>query len=245
MDVFATAISRTAINFATCDWPAILDRRVGRDLSSEEAHALAARSTTTLTLAARDVRPDRDPRAPRGARHPLRGRAAVGQRDQHRSRLSAGGHLGVALETFEPVVVTASPLDDSPRGPPCRRSHERLRGGSRRGARPLRDERRAPRRGQAAGNLILTRDAADHVPDLQPIRERFGWSWGCFVEMPVERGIAQALGMAPVDAPRLGPDGIRSCGRGGLCRVGASGRRGPRGLPGAVCPYQGTRRAGP
>jgi 2,3-bisphosphoglycerate-independent phosphoglycerate mutase len=27
--------------------------------------------------------------------------------------------------------------------------------------------------------------------------------WGCFVEMPVERGIALALGMDPVDVPRL------------------------------------------
>ncbi len=38
---------------------------------------------------------------------------------------------------------------------------------------------------------------------LQPIGERFGPAWGCFVEMPVERGIAILLGMAPVDAPRL------------------------------------------
>ena len=29
------------VNFATADWPEIVDRRVGRDLSSEEAHALA------------------------------------------------------------------------------------------------------------------------------------------------------------------------------------------------------------
>ncbi|MFB3739611.1 MAG: phosphoglycerate mutase, partial [Candidatus Velamenicoccus archaeovorus] len=48
-----------------------------------------------------------------------------------------------------------------------------------------------------------TRDGGDHVPHLQPITERFGPAWGCFVEMPVERGIATILGMAPVDAPRL------------------------------------------
>ena len=30
------------INFATADWPEILDRRVGRDLTSEESQALAA-----------------------------------------------------------------------------------------------------------------------------------------------------------------------------------------------------------
>src|SRR5439155_23200329 len=55
--------------------------------------------------------------------------------------------------------------------------------------------------GRLAANLLLTRDGGDHVPKLQPIKERFGPSWGCFVEMPVERGIALVLGMAPVDAP--------------------------------------------
>jgi 2,3-bisphosphoglycerate-independent phosphoglycerate mutase len=58
-----------------------------------------------------------------------------------------------------------------------------------------------------AANLILTRDGGDHVPHLQPIRDRFGPSWGCFVEMPVERGISMTLGMAPVDAPTGMPRG--------------------------------------
>jgi 2,3-bisphosphoglycerate-independent phosphoglycerate mutase len=57
--------------------------------------------------------------------------------------------------------------------------------------------------GKLPGNLILTRDGGNRRPDLQPIKERFGPEWGCFVEMPVERGIALLLGMAPVDAPRL------------------------------------------
>src|SRR5712691_7378716 len=55
--------------------------------------------------------------------------------------------------------------------------------------------------GRLPANLVLTRDGGDHVPRLQPIKDRFGPSWGCFVEMPVERGIALVLGMAPVDAP--------------------------------------------
>ena len=60
--------------------------------------------------------------------------------------------------------------------------------------------------GKLAGNLILTRDGGDHVPKLQPIKERFGPAWGCFVEMPVERGIALLLGMEEVTAPRLQGD---------------------------------------
>jgi len=55
--------------------------------------------------------------------------------------------------------------------------------------------------GRLPANLILTRDAGDHVPELTPIKERFGPSWGCFVEMPVERGIALLLGIGEVEAP--------------------------------------------
>jgi 2,3-bisphosphoglycerate-independent phosphoglycerate mutase len=59
--------------------------------------------------------------------------------------------------------------------------------------------------------VILTRDGGNHLPTLEPIETRFGVAWGCFVEMPVERGISIALGMHPIDAPRLdvtgfGPD---------------------------------------
>jgi 2,3-bisphosphoglycerate-independent phosphoglycerate mutase len=73
---------------------------------------------------------------------------------------------------------------------------------------PVNVERRE--RGSLPGNLILTRDAGDHRPRLQPIRDRFGWGWGCFVEMPVERGISLALGMDAVDAPRLDAAGFGS-----------------------------------
>jgi len=62
------------------------------------------------------------------------------------------------------------------------------------------DRRKA---GRLPANLILTRDGGDHVPHLQPIKQRFGPGWGCFVEMPVERGIALVLGMEEVPVPRL------------------------------------------
>ena len=44
------------INFATADWPEIVDRRVGRDLTSEEAHALADEVNETLQSAGRHLR---------------------------------------------------------------------------------------------------------------------------------------------------------------------------------------------
>jgi 2,3-bisphosphoglycerate-independent phosphoglycerate mutase len=192
------------VNFATADWPRILDRRVGRDLSSEEAQALAEEVNAKLRL----------PGATFVLRSTVEHRGALVIRTEDGSPLSAAitntdpayrkeGSLGVALETFEPEVVRAEPLEDTEA---ARRAAELTNAFVEGSAKVLdASEVNARRRaqGKLPANLILTRDAGDHRPALQPIRERFGPSWGCFVEMPVERGIAILLGMAPVDVPRL------------------------------------------
>src|SRR5919109_1968942 len=93
------------VNFATADWPRILDRRVGRDLSSEEAQALALEVNRKLKL----------PSATFELRATIEHRGALVIRDDV-APLSADvsntdpayrkdGSLGVALETFEPEVA--------------------------------------------------------------------------------------------------------------------------------------------
>ena len=116
------------------------------------------------------------------------------------------GHLGVALETFEAKVVHAEPLDDTEEAKRAavltnafvEESHWIMNRST------VNEIRRIE--GKLPGNLILTRDGGDRLPHLQPLKERFGMDWGCFVEMPVERGIALMLGMSPVDVPRLTHD---------------------------------------
>lgn len=192
-------------NFATGEDGRIVDRRAGRDLSTEEAAALAAEVNEGLALP--------------GARAELR--ATVGHRGAlviraEGARLSANitntdpayekrGSLGVALENFPDRVARCEPLDGSPEAARAADLTNRLVEGAAAILDASEVNARRRRRGRLPANLILTRDAGDHVPRLQPIRERFGPSWGCFVEMPVERGIALVLGMAEVDAPRL-PD---------------------------------------
>ena len=191
------------VNFATAEWPAIVDRRVGRDLSSDEARALAAEVNSELTL----------PSATFELRATVEHRGVVVIRDSQ-GPLSAEvtntdpayrkeGPLGVALETFESEVARSEPLDDTPEASRAADLTNSFVEGSH--AVLERSEVNAKRRaaGKLPANLILTRDAGDHVPKLQPIKERFGPSWGCFVEMPVERGIALLLGMEEVPAPRV------------------------------------------
>jgi len=191
------------VNFATADWPSIVDRRVGRDLSSDEAHALAAEVNEKLRLPGATF----ELRATVEHRGVLVLRAQDGPLSAEVTNTDPAyrkeGSLGVALESFEPRVARCEPLEDSDR---ARRAAELTNAFVEGSAKVLdASEVNARRRaaGKLPGNVILTRDGGDHRPRLQGIRDRFGPSWGCFVEMPVERGIAVLLGMEPVDAPRL------------------------------------------
>jgi 2,3-bisphosphoglycerate-independent phosphoglycerate mutase len=189
------------INFATQEDGRIVDRRVGRDLSSEEARALADEVNASLTLPAAtfELRPTVEHRGAlviRSMEGPLSDE--VSNTDPAYAKR---GSLGVALETFEDEVALAEPLDDTDA---ARRAAD-LTNAFVRGSATILDRSETNTRRRAEGrlpaNLILTRDAGDHRPRLTPIRDRFGPSWGCFVEMPVERGIALALGMGEVSAP--------------------------------------------
>ncbi|HEX3301055.1 MAG TPA: 2,3-bisphosphoglycerate-independent phosphoglycerate mutase [Actinomycetota bacterium] len=196
------------INFASGAWPEIADRRVGRNLTSEEAHALADEVNATLTLPGATF----DLRATVEHRGALVIHSDAGVLSANVTNTDPAyrreGHLGVALETFEPVVSAAAPLDDSDDAARAADlTNAFVEGAASILAKsPINATRRAE--GKLPADLILTRDGGDHLPALQPIRDRFGWGWGCFVEMPVERGIAMALGMDSVAAPRLDPLGF-------------------------------------
>jgi 2,3-bisphosphoglycerate-independent phosphoglycerate mutase len=189
------------VNFATQEGGEILDRRVGRDLPSDDARALAEEVNRALVLPGATFEllatvEHRGALVIRSDQGPLS--AAVTNTDPAYSK---EGTLGVALETFENRPAIAEPLNDSEEAV---RSAELTNRFVEEAARLLDASEVNLRRrseGRLPANLILTRDGGDHIPQLTPIKERFGPSWGCFVEMPVERGIAQVLGMAPVDAP--------------------------------------------
>ncbi len=52
--------------------------------------------------------------------------------------------------------------------------------------------------GKKAANLLLLRDAGDHLPVVTPFREKYGMKGVALVEMPAEIGIARLLGMKEV-----------------------------------------------
>ncbi|MDQ3991673.1 MAG: phosphoglycerate mutase, partial [Actinomycetota bacterium] len=102
------------VNFATADGTRIVDRRVGRDLPSEDAEALAGEVNEHLSLPDADV----DLRATVGHRgavviHSRSGplSAQVTNTDPAYAKV---GTLGVALEKFEDEVATSEPIEDTP-----------------------------------------------------------------------------------------------------------------------------------
>ncbi|MBI4279183.1 MAG: 2,3-bisphosphoglycerate-independent phosphoglycerate mutase [Armatimonadetes bacterium] len=198
-------------NFATLGegWR-IVDRRAGRDLTAEEIQAFADAVNRDVMLA--------------GAH--LEMRATIGHRcvvviSAEDGALSADitntdpaygrlGGLGVAKAISGPLEVEESrPIKEDPRADraadlvnaftrQCRDVLEHH---------PLNAQRRA--QGKMPANIILLRDAGDHLPPVPSMRDAFGVDFACFVEMPVERGIARLLGMSMVEVPPSGRDPAR------------------------------------
>ncbi|MBA2274989.1 MAG: 2,3-bisphosphoglycerate-independent phosphoglycerate mutase [Actinobacteria bacterium] len=196
------------VNFATVepdgDGFTIVDRRVGRDLSSEEAHRLAAEVQETVTLEEASFEfkatvGHRGSLVVRSDHGPLS--AQVANSDPAYGRQGA---LGVAKETFENRVVKVAPLEGYGSDDAARRAAQLTNAWLQSSHKVLAASEvnvQRGKRGQLAGNFILTRDGGDHIPDLVPFKEAFGPQMGCFVEMPVEMGIARLTGMGVVEAP--------------------------------------------
>jgi 2,3-bisphosphoglycerate-independent phosphoglycerate mutase len=192
-------------NFATLgQGRTILNRRAGRDLTTEEA--------TELTEAVnREVELESHP-AEFEFRNTLGHRAVLVIRSKA-TALSGditntdpayervGGGLGVAKAEVEMVLLECSPLEDTESARVSARlvneftekSHEIL-------DRHKVNQRRVAQ-GKLKANLILSRDAGDELPRFFSINERYGVRFACLADMPVERGISRLAGMHLVEIP--------------------------------------------
>jgi 2,3-bisphosphoglycerate-independent phosphoglycerate mutase len=196
------------VNLATVEadgdgWE-IVDRRVGRDLSSEEAHALADEVQELVRVEGAEF----DFRATVGYRGALVLRSNEGalsaEIENSDPAYGREGSLGVAKETFDNRVVHVTPISGHERDDAAVRAAELTNRWLRASfdvldASEVNEKRR--RSGKLPGNFVLTRDGGDHLPKLVPFKEKFGPEMGCFVEMPVELGIARLMQMGVVEAP--------------------------------------------
>ncbi len=186
----------------------ILDRRAGRDLTSEDAKTLADALTRDLRLTA--VPADLEVQASIGHRCAVvvrrRGGRLSGKISNTDPAYARIEGLGVARPQAGSVAERCEPLDGSEEANAAaslvneftQKAFDML------DRHPTNERRR--REGRLPANLILVRDAGDHLPTMPPIAERFGVRFGCFVEMPVERGIAELTGMEEIPVAPSGAD---------------------------------------
>ena len=195
------------VNFATQgEGKKIIDRRVGRNLTTKEANELSKEinAKVKLTSVATDFK-FKNTIGHRGVLviHPHQGRfsAEVTNTDPAYDKK---GHFGVAKEKFEKVVQVCKPVQGKENLPEAinaakvtnefvEKSHLILEESN--------INKRREKEGKLKANLILTRDAGDKLPKLPSIKDKFGITFGCFVEMPVERGIALLTGMQVIEIP--------------------------------------------
>ena len=184
----------------------IVDRRAGRNLTTEEATELSREINEKVKLTSypatfvfKNTVEHRAVLVLRGQDRPLSGQ--VSNTDPAYGR---EGLLGVALKTFDKKVQKCEPLEDAtdPEGARIaaaltneftEKSHKVLN------ASPVNKKR--VKEGKLAANIILNRDAGNGLPMFASMNERYGMNFGCIVEMPVERGIALLTGMHPIEVP--------------------------------------------
>ncbi len=188
-------------NFATIDEATrrIIDRRVGRSLTTEEARRLAE------TLDGMELSDGGYARV----------RATVGHRvvviiGSRVKRLSdevdnidpayvRRGLVSVAVPNPEMVLRKCRPLRDTPEArETCRLVDEFVdRAIEVLSRHPVNIERE--KRGLLKANAVLLRDAGGRLPRLPPLDKLHGKSFAAVVEMPVEKGIAIAARMKVVE----------------------------------------------
>ncbi len=184
-------------NFATIDpvTKKLIDRRVGRSLTTEEAHELA-KAVDGLELG----RYDGYARVKATIGH--RAVVVIGSRSHWLSPYVSNsdpaytrkGLLSIAVKEYEPVIKPVEPLEDTIE---ARITAELANIFTEKAIEildkhPVNIKRRE--KGLLPGNAILLRDAGGKIPDITPLPEKYGVKFAVLAEMPVEIGIGRLFG---------------------------------------------------
>ncbi|MEO3993561.1 MAG: alkaline phosphatase family protein [Desulfurococcaceae archaeon TW002] len=191
-------------NFATIDPSSrkIIDRRVGRSLSTEEASKLAE-ALDGLRLS--------------NYGGYVRVKATVGHRavvvigsdeiplsdevDNTDPAYRKVGSISVAEKNPQPYIKKSTPLSPTLSAQVTAElvNEFTLKSIEILDKHPI--NRAREEKGLLKANVILVRDAGSRLPKLLPINKLFNISFGSVTEMPVENGIAKLLGMRAVETP--------------------------------------------
>ena len=194
------------VNFATVadDGKTIKDRRVGRNLTTEEATALAKEINSRVTLSSatfefKNTICHRGVLVIRGMRSKLSG--WITNTDPAYDR---EGVFGVAKEKFDNEVAESVPMPGYENSNEAKEAALLLNEFTRKSNKVLNESLVNKKRiaeNILPANVILSRDAGDHLPEFPPVSALFNLKFGSFVQMPVEKGIALLTGMEIIGVP--------------------------------------------
>jgi len=192
-------------NFATVDESnRIVDRRVGRDLTEEEAKALAQAINEQVKLSGATFKfvHSIGHRAVLVIR--VEGEVLSGMISNTDPAYERVGMLGVAKEgKVSPYMKEAEPLEDTKA---ARLAADLVNEFTRQAIKVLKDHpvnQERIRRGQLPGNAVLLRDAGNELPQVKSLYDRFKMRFAALTDMPVERGVAKITGMHSFEAGGL------------------------------------------
>jgi 2,3-bisphosphoglycerate-independent phosphoglycerate mutase len=203
---FADGDVALRVNLATvaADGVTLLDRRVGRSMSYDEARALVKEINTKVTLSSATFELKvsvgyRGILVLRGMRSKLSG--WITNTDPAYDR---EGAFRKAREKFENVVQESRPMAGFETSAEAQETAAVLNEFTQKSSKVLSDAALNKRRiseDKLPANYILARYAGDHLPAFPAIGTLYGGRFGSFVEMPVERGIALLAGIEIIEVP--------------------------------------------
>jgi 2,3-bisphosphoglycerate-independent phosphoglycerate mutase len=201
-------------NFATLgSGDMIIDRRAGRDLTTEEAAELSKAVNEKVKLKSHPA--DFEFRNTIGHRGVLvirsKGKPFSSKITNTDPAYSRVGDISIAEAKFEMVLKKCTPLDETEE---AKISAELVNEFTQKSHEVLDSDKINKRRaadGKLKANVILARDAGNLIPKFFNVNEKYGVRFACLADMPVERGIAKLAGMHLVDLPPPSRDLKRDC----------------------------------
>jgi 2,3-bisphosphoglycerate-independent phosphoglycerate mutase len=181
----------------------ILDRRVGRGLTLEEAAKLS--QTINIKVKLESYPASFELKSTIGYRAVLVIRSETGflsskitNTDPAYTRLD---ELSIAEKEYELTLKECVPMDQSDA---ARASATLVNEFIQKSHQVLNDHEINKNRAvnkKLKANVLLTRDAGNTLPQFFDIQERYGVRFVCLADMPVERGIAKSAGMRLIELP--------------------------------------------
>ena len=179
------------VNFATVedDATTIKDRRVGRNLTTEEATTLSNEINSKVILSSatfefKNTIGHRGVLVIRGVRTRLS--SFITNTDPAYDR---EGVFGIAKEKFDNIVQQSVPMPGYEDNPEVVEAVKLLNEFTKKSNEVLNNaaiNKKRVSEGKMPGNVILSRDAGHSLPKFPPMKDLYGLNFGSFVQMPVE-----------------------------------------------------------